>query len=782
MPAPYRTPPVPPRAARAAAAGCLAACLAAAGCASPGAADDDVADDDTTPDDNSGTGFQGRAVDRVDPFVGTGGMGFGVGSAFPGPSAPFGMVRPGPDSSSDFGAPGFYHCSGYWYEDTHLDGFSQVRLHGIGVADLGAVLLMPTSGMDGAKTDEEGWRSPYSHETEEARPGYYAVTLDDTGIRVELSATVRAGIHRYTFPAGLDPVVIVDPSHALGENSCPSARVDLGAEDGVVEGWTLHQGGLAGRGDGVVVYYSLRFDPPPASSGTWTEGVLAEGSASAEGGDDVGAWLRFDLPEGGEVAVEVGISFRGVEAARGNREAEVAGQSLDEVAAATLAAWEEALRVVEVEGGTHEEQGIFYSALYHSMLMPDVLTDADGSYRGFDGEDHAAEGFVYHSNMSLWDTYRTQHPLLALLAPGRQRDAVISLVKMYEQGGALPRWPAGTADSGSMVGESATIVIAESYLKGIVDFDVETAWEGMVAGADGTLPPEVGYGGRPGLEGYVERGWCAADEVGGATSVTMEYANDDHALSLLAEALGRDEDAARYRERSQGWRGLFDPETGFLEGRYADGTWARRGSDAAWEDWYTEANAWQTVWSVPFDPPGLIEAMGGEDAFVARLSEFFDLSAQQADTALFDPYYWHGNEPDIHAPWLFVEAGRPDLAQRWVRWVMDGKYRLAPDGLDGNDDGGTLSAWYVFAALGLYPVAGTDRYWVGAPRFPRATLHLAGGDLVIDAPGAGAEAPYVAAATLDGEPLAGPWLTHDRIAAGGVLAFDLSGAPTDWGR
>ncbi len=742
-------------------------------------ADDDTADDDTADDDTPPLEFTGRAVDRVDPFIGTGGLGFGVGSAFPGPSLPFGAVQPSPDTSGEASSPGFAHCAGYWYEDEYIEGFSQWRLHGIGVADGGTVLLMPVDGMDESKVEESGYRSLFHHEDEEARPGYYAVTLADTGIGVELAADTHTAFHRYTWPEGADATVVLDVAHVIGENACLGAQVEVDEENQLIEGWMLNDGGLTGRNGPMPVYFSIQVNTPFATWGTWKDGVLSPQVAFQEGLDSLGAWMSFDLPLGGEVEMQVGLSHRSLAAARNNREAEGGGRSFDEVAAAGEEIWESLLRTVEVAGGTEAQQRIFYTSLYHAFLMPRTYTDVDGGYLGFDGLEHVADGFTYYNDFSLWDTFRTQNPLLALLLPDLHKDMLHSLVLMYQQGGAFPRWPVGNGDSGSMIGDSAVMVMAEGWLKGFRDFDIDATWEGLSLSADGLL--EASYGGRSGIAGYIDRGWCATDEVNGAVSVTLEYAYNDYVLSLLAESLGYEDDAARYLARSQGWPGLWDPAWEFLNGRNSEGAFEDLGDPTWMMDWYTEANAWQTLWYVPHDVPRLMEVLGGRDVFLSRLDEFFESSMAAKDTALPDPYYWHGNEPDIHAPYLYLEAGRADQTQEMARWVMESRYRDTADGLDGNDDAGTLSAWYVFSSLGFFPLAGTDRYWVGSPLFPQAVIHLPSGDLTLTASQADAGAMYVDGLRLGGQEVEPTGFTHEELLTGGTLKFLLNTKKGTWG-
>jgi predicted alpha-1,2-mannosidase len=719
-------------------------------------------------------------ISAVDPFVGTGGAGFRVGSVNPGPTVPWGMAKPGPDTSSGGGdTMPFYHCAGYYAEDTIMFGFSHTHLHGVGAVDGGNLLLMPTLGMSAQKTTAIGYQSSFSKTTEEAAVGYYAVTLDDTGIRAELTATTYTGVHRYAFPAGAaDPVVLVDAARVLG-GELTSGHVDVDPAANEVTGSIVSAAGFSGRYGGLPIHFVARFATPFTTHGVWNEGAITEGGTTMDG-LTLGAWVGFADPAG-PVEVQVAISYIDLAQARANLAADLS-PSFDETRAAAETAWEEALSVVDVEAPTEEERALFYSALYHVMQMPTLFTEAGGRYMGFDRQPHQADGFRYHSDFSLWDTYRTFHPLVTLVMPDKERDFVISLVKMYEQGGAFPRWPEGLGDSGSMCGSPADIVIADSYLKGITSgYSIEGAYAGMRAAATGPLDPNPGYGDRPGIEDYVSLGYLAADRHGGSVSVTQEYTYADFALSQLAAALGKTDDAALLGQQSLNHRNLWNPETRFFQGRNADGTFVADFDPLIWEDSYVEGDAWHYRFFPPHDLAGFIELLGGVDAFLAELETFF-AEAKRGNPAIPNPYYWHSNEPCIHAPYLFAMAGAPAKTQEWVRWAMTTSYALAPDGLPGNDDAGTMSAWYVLSAMGLYPVAGKDLYVIGSPTMRRSTFTVAGGVFEIRAPDTSATNLYVQSATLGGAPLDAPFLRHADLAPGGVLELTMGPTPSEWGQ
>lgn len=723
-----------------------------------------------------------RLVDFVDPFIATGGDGFGVGSGFPGPSAPFGMIKPGPDTTAGGSAPGFYHCSGYYHRDKHIRGFSHTRMYGTGAADYGNIMLMPTYGDAAAMTTEENYRTKFSHEAETASPGYYAVTLEDTGIRVELTASEIAGRHRYTMPRDGEALLVVNAAHFVGEGTPVETEVTVDAAAREITGWFHYKGGLTGRSGGIKVYFAVETAFPFEGRGVWVDGKFDSAAVSGHG-TTAGAAAGFAGKQGEIVELKVAVSFVSVEQARANLREGAPGWDFEAMRKQTEDEWERLLSRFRVEAPTEKIRRIFYTAVYHSLLMPTLFTEAGGAYTGFDKRTHNAEGFRYYSDFSMWDTFRTLHPLLAAFYPEYQRDMNISLVKMYEQGGWIPKWPAGTGYSNCMTGTPADSVIADSYLKGVTDFDVELAYRGLRDTAMNPTPPGSPYGGRDGIEDYIKIGWVPSDRHGDAASKTLEYAHFDFALSQLAAALGKTDDARMFLERSRNYRNVWDSEKGFFYSRRADGTFEGGFNDSVWIPAYTEGTAWQWLWFAPHDPAGLMELMGGREKFTARLDEFFGKSHKAPDTLNYDRWYWHGNEPDLHAAYLYLWAGRPDRAQEEVRWILSKKYSDKPAGLDGNDDAGTLSAWYIFSAMGFFPFPATTQYYIGSPILSRAELDMGGGrKFVMTTLNVTPANVYVQSASLNGIPLERPWIEHSELAAGGELVFEMGAAPSQWGK
>lgn len=732
-----------------------------------------------TGDDTARVEATAPLIRYVDPFIGTGGVGFGVGSAFPGPQRPFGMVRPGPDTTGSKSAISFAHCSGYAYDDPYIYGFSQTRMHGTGIVDYGSVGLMPTLGMTPEKTTEEGRRIAFDKAEEHASPGSYEVTLED-GIRVEITASERVAFYRTTFPqesgtgGASEATILLDIGHALPNVEVVAGQVDVDPVTHQITGSATISGGYSSRFGGMPVYFAARFSRPFARHGVFQGGTLAEDELSRTGGD-VGAWVGFDTTTDAEVGVALAISFVDVAHAQMNLDAEAPGVDFDAARAATEAAWEEALSRVQLVARSERDVEIAYTALYHTLLMPTLATDVDGSYRGLDAQVHTADGFAYYTDFSLWDTYRTLHPWLSLVYPEVQRDMLRSMTAMAVESGAPPQWPLGIGETGGMVGDSAAIVFADSWARGVRDVDFEAAYAVLKASATTDLPK----GGRDHVAEYMEKGYIGIESGGSSGSSTLEYALDDFALAMLAEVLGETADAEAFRARSGNWRHLWDAESQFLVGRHADGSFASGDDPEMWQDYWAEGTTWHYTWFVPHDAEGLADVMGGRDALLARLDDYFAMSTCQiAGKLLPKPYYWHSNEPVLFVPWLYGELDDAARASTWARWALASEYGDGPDGLPGNDDGGTMSAWWLFTASGIFPRMATSEYLIGAPVLPEVTLKLPGGDFTITTKGPAHGVPV--AATLNGARLPRPRFAHEQIAAGGALEIELSGEARAW--
>lgn len=726
----------------------------------------------------------------VVPFIGSGGFGFRHGSAFPGAAAPHGMVKVGPDTKGAFGTVRFLHYSGYYHGDDIVQGFSHMHLHGTGACDYGVLTVMPLDAFSAERTTAEGYGAKMRKDTETARPGYYAVTIDRGDIRSELTATTHAAHHRYQFGAAVkNPVLLFDFDHHLDGGEVKSAEVTADPATRRLHGHFRSIGEMSDGYGGYEVYFVAQLDRP------WRESqVFFDGKPPAPGtqamGKGVGVALTFDGdPSGGmdgkKVELRIGLSLVSEANAEKNLDAEIANAPFETTRDKTAAQWLALLQTARITGGSEPERRMFYSSLYRAFLMPTIHSDSDGNYLGFDGMVHRAEGFRYVSDLSLWDTYRTLHPLYSLLAPQSAMDAVQSLLAMAQTSGSFPKWPLAGGESGTMIGAPAEMVIADAYLKGLTQFDAEAAYKILRAAAMDKTAPMGGRGGRNHVEPYMDLGYVPSF-INGSVSLTMEYARGDYALSELAQALGHTQDAEQLLARSRTYTKLFDPQQGFLRGRAADGTFSWMAFDAKkYTEDYVEANAWQSLFANDHNVADLIALFGGKEPFVSKMNEMFELSRVQWEAAdqTSPPAgadrpdgYWAGNETDLSAPYLFVPAGRPDLTERWVRWLMNTQYNDGPSGLPGNDDGGTMSAWYIFSAMGLYPVVGSDRYVVASPIFPRIelTVNKDGGVFTIEAPGVSADKPYAQSVTLDGKPLQVRELRHRDLRAGSTLHFEMT--------
>jgi predicted alpha-1,2-mannosidase len=691
-------------------------------------------------------------VAEVDTRIGTGGH----GHTFPGPTLPFGMVQLGPDTRLS----GWDGCSGYHHDDRVIHGFSHTHLSGTGVSDYGDVLLMPSIADEPTLEGQLGIAgypraAHFDHAQELAQPGYYAVTLQEPGIEVELTTTDRVGIHRYRFGPGRTPLVDLDLGH---RDALIEARVEqIGPRElaGVrrSNAWARDQH----------VYFVARF-----SRDIVAIEPLAEHRSR----------LRFAVDDA-PLLVRVGISAVDVAGARANLDAEAPHEDFERYRAAAQARWRAALGKIVIEGGSAEQRTTFYTALYHAMLAPNLYQDVDGRFRGRDLEVHADEGFTNYTVFSLWDTFRAAHPLLTLLEPARTQDFIATMLAHYRHGGRLPVWELAGNETDTMIGYHAVPVIVDAWVKGVRGFDAKLALEAMLHSA--TLD-------HLGLPAYRTHGYIPIEAEPESVSKTLEYAYDDWCIARFAAAQGEPTLAAGFDGYAQAWENLFDPSTGVMRPR-SNGDWLSPFDPREVNVHYTEANAWQYGFFVPHDLGGLVAAHGGREALAARLDQLFAAPSEttgrtQVDITGLIGQYAHGNEPSHHIAYLYAYAGRADQTQRRVRQILDELYDASPDGLAGNEDCGQMSAWYVFSALGFYPVTpGSTTYVVGTPLFPRATIQLDNGkSVVIEAPQVSATNLYVQGMRVDGQPRNEARLDHAELLAGAHIEFDMGPTPNaSWG-
>jgi predicted alpha-1,2-mannosidase len=707
------------------------------------------------------------------------------GHVFPGATVPFGMVQLSPDtrdgSTDDAYQDG---ATGYHYSDVSILGFSHNHLTGTGIGDLGNVLLMPTVGelkLVAGKEPGQGYRARFSHDQEEARPGYYRVFLPDYKINVELTATARVGLHRYTFPEAADSHIILDLWHGIGRANRlrPTDSAITLENDHTASGFRRS----AGWGGDKVYYFVLEFSRPCDAAGLTSNHQSVQGQEAH--GKNLQAHFDFKTQAGEKIIARVALSTVSVEGARKNLQGEVTTWDFDGIAAAARAQWERTLGGIQVQSTDRNFLETFYTAYYHVFLAPTLLSDIDGQVRGPDTKVHQVKGFDYYSEFSCWDTFRAEHPLLTLVEPGRVRDLIATMLAHYTFFGqkALPVWVESGKENWCMIGNHSIPIIVDAYLKGLRGWDAAEALADMVATTEGA---------RAQMPEYRANGYIASRQGTEAVSKTLEYAYDDACIARFAKALGQNAVAQRYAKRAENWQNVFDPATGFFRGKTKDGAWvAPFNPNAIVADSYTEANAWQSYF-VPHDVPGLIRKLGGDESFVARLDVVFDSKEPivnfSEDVVGLIGMYAHGNEPCHHYAYLYNYAGQPWRTQARIRQVCGALYQNTPAGMCGNDDCGQMSAWYVFSALGFYPADPCGGvYVIGSPLGDEAKLaldpkHYPGREFRVIARNNSPRNMYIQSATLNGQPFTRSWLTHDQIVSGGALVLQMGPTPNRrWG-
>ncbi len=698
-------------------------------------------------------------VDAVHVFVGTA----GTGHTTPAACRPFGLVQAGPDT----GVLDWKYCSGYQYGDTNLFGFSSSHISGAGCADLGDVLLLPFTRDTLAPRE----KLAMDKSSERASPGFYAVKLPTEGVSAEITATKRVGYYRFVYPADKTQKLLVDLQHGVvvwgtdgttnRVHACEAnVLLDLTGVDAelLVSSWTKRRS-----------FEVVRFSRPA---------VRVTEIPKTNPCERAPRYIFEFAPSTEALLVKVALSTTDLEGARANLATELPDWNFDKACQNARDEWNDLLSRVDVKGSS-EQRALFYTALYRLVVQPHDITDADGRYRGADDKIHRSK--AHYSEMSLWDTYRAAHPLYTLYFPERVDGFVSTMIAQSEQQGYLPMWPVRGQETGCMIGNPAVSVIADAYLKGFRGFDADAALREVQKTLDSPRP-------RSRVDLADKLGWFPYDEVTvESVSMTLEDAINCDGAAKLAAALGRGDLAARYAKRAQNYRHVFDAETGFVRGRASDGLWRTPFEPLricnAWElgGDFTEGNAWQYVWLVPHDPEGLAELLGGKDQFLDKLERLFTLSSEPeglpklVDVSGLIGQYAHGNEPSHHVAYLFARMGRPSRTQELVREIMDKFYSLAPDGVCGNEDGGQMSAWYLFSAMGFYPVdPASGDYVLGAPQVPEVCVALAKGKkLVIRAENFSQKNKYVKSVTWNGKPVVGHSVRHADLVRGGELVFTM---------
>ena len=767
--------------------------------------------------EEAGVEYVDRPADYVNPFIGTA----AYGHTFPGAALPFGMVQLSPTTGASRGKAGYSYSSvPHGRASETIIGFTHTNVSGTGfdhLAKYANIALMPTTGplqvVPGTEDDPgSGFRSRFSHDRESASPGYYMVMLDDYNIKAELTATERAGLHRYTFPETDNGHIIIDITRERQWSRLhEDAFIEI-IDNNQVRGYTTVTGHHSW--EPMTWYFFAEFSKEFDSFGTFNEGRVASGQREARGNNEVGAYISWSTHDNEEIIVKVGISFTSMEGAKNNLRAEVEGWDFDKVKKNAEDIWNEKLGKIQVSGSTAINKTKFYTSLYRSMLFPRTFSDSDGAwYSHFLDSIIYESDFRYYVDFSLWDTYRTSHPLLTIIEPERQVEMIKTFLAMYEQGGRIPSQVSyRNFYNPIMIGDHASTTIIDSWMKGIRDFDMDKAYEGMRKNA---FEPGLPDRSRPGIEAYGELGYVTAEDIRESVSKTLEYSHTDWALAQVALELGKTGDYKELMKRAHNYRNLYDKSSGFYRPRFSDGSWLpdcdRRNPEIVryedntyydcWNIWwigvsphrhYTEGNAWQNLFYPQHDIGGLVNLMGGREKFVERLDGLFYASSSNEGpwyvgvTGAIGQYV-QGNQPSHHKAYLYNYAGVPWKTQEWTRGIMEVLYGADEWGLPGNEDMGQMSAWYVFSALGFYPVTpGQPVYTITSPLFEKAVINLDEyyGDrkFNIIAHNASGDNKYIQSAKLNGEPFNRTWITHEEIVSGGALEFQMGPEPNrKWG-
>lgn len=723
-------------------------------------------------------------TDSVNVFIGTGGH----GHTFPGATLPHGMVQLSPDTRLF----GWDACSGYYYDDTSIMGFTHTHLSGTGIGDYGDILFMPVVGekpliAGTAENPDEGYRSRFLHEQESARPGYYQVLLQDDSINVELTATLRAGLHRYTYPKASDARLIVDMEPTIHGHQHPVTQIRV-VNDSTIAGMKYTVGWAKRH---YVYFYAVFSSPFDYKLYSGTEYQSDSTSVTV---NTAKAVMSFrNLPADGRVLAKVGISSVDEEGARLNVEAEIPNWDFEGVMKQANTTWNEALGKIDIETSDNDSRTVFYTSLYHAFIQPSLASDVDGRYRTMGHEIKQDASYTNYTVFSLWDTFRAAHPLYTIVTPEQNQAFIRSLLRKYDEGGILPKWELASNETGTMIGYHAVSVIADAMMKKQCDFDVKKALEACIRSSVYDTTGVTPMMDRQILNGKLmpvsikyknELGYIPCDKVGGSVSQGLEFAYNDWLIAQMMKEHNRKDLYDKYMELSRNYRNYFDPETKLMRGRLSDGSWITPFDPASVQrpSNYVEGNAWQWAWFVPQDVEGLMELVGGQKSFEAHLDTLFTTSSEltgdpnaAADVTGMIGQYAHGNEPGHHIPYLYNYAGAPRKTQALVDHILRTLYHNDPNGLSGNEDVGQMSAWYALSAMGFYSFCpGRPVYEIGRPIFDKVTIHLSNGkDFVIQAKNNSVENKYIRSMKLNGEDLAEPRFSHFDLMKGGELIFEM---------
>lgn len=717
----------------------------------------------------------------VNPFIGTGGH----GHTFPGAIVPHGMISPSPDTRID----GWDACSGYYYADSTINGFSHTHLSGTGCCDYGDVLLMPTVGEQkylptGSQSQQMAYASAFSHQNETAEPGYYSVFLDTYQVKAELTASKRAAIHRYTFPESKEAGFILDLDYSLQRQTNKEMEIEVISPTEICGRkktmyWAFDQ----------YINFYAKFSKP------FTYTLVTDSMALDDGGrllPTCKALLHFDTTKDEQVFVKVGISTVDIEGARKNVETEIPDWDFDGIRKDARKAWNETLSKIDITTNDKDDETIFYTALYHTAISPNLFTDVDGRYLGMDLQVHQGDTLnPMYTIFSLWDTFRALHPLMTIIDPDLNNAFIRSLIKKHQEGGIFPMWDMASNYTGTMIGYHAVPVIVDAYMKGDRNFDIQEAYRACVRAAEydttGIKCPDLVLPHLMPKAKYYKNsiGYVPCDRENESVAKALEYAYDDWCISVFADALNDYDTRDKYARFAKAYEFYFDPGTRFMRGLDSKGEWRtpfNPRSSTHRNDDYCEGTAWQWTWFVPHDIEGLVKLMGGEDAFVGKLDSLFTAdSSLEGETTSSDisgliGQYAHGNEPSHHVIHMYNYVNRPWRTQELVDSVYRSQYANAVDGLSGNEDCGQMSAWYVLNSMGFYQVCpGKPVYSIGRPAFDKAVVNLPDGKkFTVIAKNNSKKNKYIKNMTLNGKPLDKPFFTHDDIIAGSTLEIEMT--------
>jgi predicted alpha-1,2-mannosidase len=718
------------------------------------------------------TGFA-NLTQYVDPYIGTGFH----GHVFLGANVPFGAVQLGPVNMSE----GWDWCSGYHISDSTIIGFSHTHLSGTGIGDLGDILVMPATGTVKPRKGklgmpESGNYSLFSHKEEQVRPGYYSVHLKRYNIKAELTTTQRVGLHQYTFPASDSAQLIFDLKEGIGWDSSVETMIQK-INDTTIAGYRYSKGWAPDQR----IYFTAIFSKPLKNFAIYNDSILQNGNSYTS--NRVKGVAYFTTKKDEKLLVKVGISPVSIENSFQNIKVELPHWDFRAIVAKADAAWNQELNKVRIEASDRARMRNFYTALYHTMIAPSIFNDHNGDYLGTDKKVYKNASFTNLTTFSLWDTYRAAHPLFTILQPEKVNDMINSMLAIYQQQGTLPIWHLMGNETNTMPGYSSVQVVADAYLKGFRGFDTTLAFEALKATA---MKNELGVA-------YVKKySYIPADSMVESVAMGMEYSIADWGIAQAAKKMGKAEDYRYFSGRAKNYRHYFDPVTRFMRGRTSDTSWRTPFSpfeSKHRKDDFAEGNSWQYTWMVPHDVEGLISLMGGEKAFAKKLDSLFVLKAHMGAEASSDitgliGQYAHGNEPSHHITYLYAYVGEPWKTADKVRYILDSLYFDKPDGLSGNEDVGQMSAWYIFSALGFYPVNPCNGLYVfGSPVVNRATLHLdKGKKLEIKVKNNGANNKYIQRISLNGKPYTRSYITHQELMKGGMLEIEMGNRPSKtWG-